>query len=78
MSAHACIVDWSPETGALVVCTCGFVLGPFMERAAAAREADQHRRAHKPLPTDEDRARQKIHAARGRARARAAKAKKAT
>lgn len=47
MSAHACRVDTSKETGSLVVCTCGFVLGPFMERATAREIAREHRGAHK-------------------------------
>lgn len=43
---HACQVDQSPDTGALVSCTCGFALGPFQERATALDIARQHRRAH--------------------------------
>lgn len=78
MSAHACVVDWSPETGALVACTCGFALGPFADRKIAEKEARAHREAHKPPPTDEDRERQRVHAAAARERRRAAKAKKAT
>ncbi|PZU44038.1 MAG: hypothetical protein DI566_13245 [Microbacterium sp.] len=74
MSAHACIIDRSPETGSLVACTCGFALGPFGDHAQALKLAREHREAHKPLPTDEDRERQRAHAARTRERRRAKKA----
>lgn len=74
MSVHVCIVDRSPETGSLVACTCGFALGPFAERKTAEREARAHREAHKPPPTDEDRARQRAYAATTRERQRAKKA----
>lgn len=46
MNAAACRVDYSPETGSLVVCTCGFVLGPFMDRGRARDVAKDHRRVH--------------------------------
>jgi hypothetical protein len=46
MVAHACKVDRSKETGSLVVCTCGFVLGPYREHAAAVAEARAHRLVH--------------------------------
>lgn len=46
MSAHACRVDTSKETGSLVVCTCGFALGPFMDREQALKIAREHRRVH--------------------------------
>lgn len=50
MSAAACMVDHSPETGSLVVCTCGFALGPFMDHARAVEIARQHRKVHSGLP----------------------------
>lgn len=44
MSVHAVTVDWSPDTGSLVVCTCGLVLGPFNDYDEAKKEAREHRR----------------------------------
>ncbi|MGB4777428.1 hypothetical protein [Microbacterium sp.] len=46
MSAAACRVDRSPDTGSLVVCTCGFALGPFMDHSKALDVAEEHRRIH--------------------------------
>lgn len=46
MSAAACRVDRSPDTGSLVVCTCGFALGPFMDHSKALDVARQHRQVH--------------------------------
>lgn len=46
MSAHACRVDTSSETGSLVFCTCGFVLGPFVNRQRALKIAKEHRAVH--------------------------------
>lgn len=60
MTAHACRIDYSQETGSLVVCTCGFALGPFREKANAVKAAGDHRRAHaepNPKPTPEQRQR---------------------
>lgn len=57
---HACTVDYSRETGALVVCTCGFALGPFRVKANAHEEAKRHRLVHAepaPPPTPEQRER---------------------
>lgn len=74
MSAHACTVDYSRETGSLVVCTCGFVLGPFRDKANAVAEARRHRLVHaEPAapPTPEQRER---HNAVQRAKRAAAKA----
>lgn len=51
MAAFACKVDTSRETGSLVVCTCGFALGPFYEKATAVRIAGEHRAAHQPPKT---------------------------
>ncbi|RAZ34822.1 hypothetical protein DO944_03090 [Microbacterium sp. SMR1] len=47
MSASACRVDRSPDTGSLVVCTCGLSLGPFMDHARAISVARDHRDVHK-------------------------------
>lgn len=52
MTVHACRVDRSKETGSLVVCTCSFALGPFMDHARAIEVARQHRDAHKPPQRD--------------------------
>lgn len=46
MSVHVCRVDNSADTGALVVCSCGFSVGPFMDRPRAREVAREHRRAH--------------------------------
>lgn len=60
MTAHACRIDYSRETGTLVACTCGFVLGPFRDRANAVEAARAHRPVHvEPVEkTPEERARQ--------------------
>jgi hypothetical protein len=50
MSAAACRVDRSAETGSLVVCTCGFALGPFTDHARAVEIAREHRIMHKARP----------------------------
>lgn len=75
MSAHACRIDYSRETGTLVVCTCGFVLGPFRDRANAVEEARQHRQIHAERyePTPEQRER---HKAAQKAKRAAAKARR--
>lgn len=44
MTVHAASIDYSPDTGSLVVCTCGLVLGPFHEYAEAREAAIEHRR----------------------------------
>lgn len=44
MTAHTVSIDYSPETGSLVVCTCGLVLGPFHEYREARKAASEHRR----------------------------------
>lgn len=41
---HVVTLDYSPETGSLVVCTCGLVLGPFHEYREARKAAAEHRR----------------------------------
>lgn len=46
MSIAICRVDRSRETGTLVVCTCGFALGPFQNHEMALDEAAKHRRNH--------------------------------
>ena len=46
MIVHAVTVDWSPDTGSLVVCTCGAALGPFAERDRGLAVAREHRRLH--------------------------------
>lgn len=46
MTAHACRVDRSRETGSIVACTCGFAVGPFTDRARAHETARDHREAH--------------------------------
>ena len=45
---HVTTTDWSPYTGAVVVCACGEAIGPFMERQAATRAAAAHRAAYSP------------------------------
>lgn len=44
MSAHTVSIDYSSDTGSLVVCTCGLVLGPFHEYREARKAAAEHRR----------------------------------
>lgn len=57
-AAHATKVDRSPDTGSLVVCTCGLALGPYVEHEKALRAAKEHRTAVavKPEKTEEQRA----------------------
>lgn len=43
-AAHAVTLDYSPETGTIVACTCGLVLGPFNEYKEARQAAAEHRR----------------------------------
>ena len=45
-AAYSCKTDRSPDTGSLVVCTCGLALGPFMEHERAAEVARDHRKMH--------------------------------
>ena len=44
MTVHAASIDYSPDTGSLVACTCGLVLGPFHEYKEARKAAIEHRR----------------------------------
>jgi len=44
---HVTRVDRSPDTGSLVVCTCGAVLGPMIDHDAALRVAREHRGRHR-------------------------------
>lgn len=44
MTVHAATIDYSPDTGSLVACTCGLVLGPFHEYKEARKVASEHRR----------------------------------
>ena len=44
MTVHAASIDYSPDTGSLVVCTCGLVLGPYTEYKEARKAAVEHRR----------------------------------
>lgn len=44
MTVHAATIDYSPDTGSLVACTCGLVLGPFPEYGEARKAAIEHRR----------------------------------
>lgn len=44
MTVHVASIDYSPDTGSLVVCTCGLVLGPFHEYREARKAAVEHRR----------------------------------
>lgn len=67
---HACTVDFSRETGSLVACTCGFVVGPFSDKANAVEEARHHRLVHAAPSTPEQRER---HNARQRAKRAAAR-----
>lgn len=46
MSVAVCRVDRSSETGDLVVCTCGFTMGPFMTPGNARDSARAHREVH--------------------------------
>lgn len=43
-TVHAASIDYSPDTGSLVVCTCGLTLGPFNEYKEARSAAVEHRR----------------------------------
>ena len=43
---HACKVDFSATSGSLVYCTCGYVVGPFADRARAGVVAKDHRAMH--------------------------------
>ena len=56
---HACKVDFSAASGALVYCTCGYVVGPFADRARAGAVAKDHRAMHVVPPrqqrSDEER-----------------------
>lgn len=45
MTVHVVTLDYSPETGTIAACTCGLVLGPYTEYAAARSAAVEHRRA---------------------------------
>lgn len=45
LAAHVVTLDYSPETGTIAACTCGLVLGPYNEYAAARSAAVEHRRA---------------------------------
>ena len=47
-TVFACKVDRSPDTGSLVVCTCGFAIGPYLDHPRAVRAAEQHRAIHTP------------------------------
>ena len=44
MNVHAVSIDWSPDTGSLVVCTCGLVLGPFNDYDEAKKAGREHAR----------------------------------
>lgn len=44
MTVHAVTVDWSPDTGSLVVCTCGLVLGPYNDYEEAKKVGREHAR----------------------------------
>lgn len=46
MTAYVCRIDRSPNTGTLVACTCGFVVGPFMDVDRAVSVAKSHRDIH--------------------------------
>lgn len=43
-TAHAMALDYSPETGTIVACVCGLILGPFAEYKEARSAAAEHRR----------------------------------
>lgn len=83
MSAHAVSIDYSPDTGSLVACVCGLVLGPFHEYKEARSAAAEHRRwtgatvsgdAERRRERRRERDRQRKAAARRAARERAAEA----
>lgn len=44
MTVHAASIDWSPDTGSLVVCTCGLVLRPFNDYDEAKKAGREHAR----------------------------------
>lgn len=44
MGAHVVTLDYSPETGTIVACSCSLVLGPFNEYKEARSAAAEHRR----------------------------------
>lgn len=50
-TGHVTRVDRSPDTGTLVVCTCGLVLGPLIDHDAALGIAKAHRVHHRTHPT---------------------------
>lgn len=75
-TVHAATIDWSPDTGSLVVCTCGLTLGPFNEYAEARAAAVEHRRwtgAEVIGSADRRRERNREHTARRAAARRAAR-----
>lgn len=43
-TVHAATIDYSPDTGSLVVCTCGLTLGPYTDYVEARSAAVEHRR----------------------------------
>ncbi|WP_347123291.1 hypothetical protein [Microbacterium sp. SY138] len=43
---HVTNVDRSPDTGSLVVCTCGAALGPLGDHGRALIIAQEHRERH--------------------------------
>lgn len=47
LDGHVTKVDRSPDTGSLVVCTCGVVLGPLTDHARALVIAREHRDRHR-------------------------------
>lgn len=44
MTVHAATIDYSPDTGSILACSCGLVLGPFHEYGEARKAAIEHRR----------------------------------
>lgn len=47
LDGHVTRTDRSRDTGTLVVCTCGAVLGPLLDHARALKAADDHRNVHR-------------------------------
>lgn len=77
MTIHVATIDYSPDTGSLVACTCGLVLGPFHEHGQAKKAAAEHRRwTGAEIVASEDRRREVRRQANARSAARRA-AKKA-
>ncbi|WP_448237821.1 hypothetical protein [Microbacterium paulum] len=47
-SVHAASIDYSPTTGSLASCVCGWSLGPFQDYKRAKSAAAEHGRNFAP------------------------------